>query len=142
MKVGDILRSKGATVHTVSPDDKIATAVSVLNDKNIGAVVVKDGADNVVGILSERDVVRRLGREGAAVLSAPVKSCMTSDPVTCGVDATVDEILGRMTERRVRHMPVVNGGELVGLVSIGDVVKRKIDETEQEAAALRDYITS
>ncbi|MFQ5564188.1 MAG: CBS domain-containing protein [Parvularculaceae bacterium] len=142
MKIAEILRSKGATVHAVSADDKISEAVKLLNEHNIGAVVVKNANDEPLGILSERDVVRRLGKDGASVLSLPVKSCMTSDPVTCGIDAKVDEILACMTERRIRHIPVVNGDKLIGLISIGDVVKRKIEESEQEAAALREYITS
>lgn len=142
MKVENILQSKGVDVFSVRPDDKIKQAVSVLNDKNIGAVIVKDASQNVVGILSERDIVRHMGVRGADALSMDVSECMTPDPITCGPEATVDEVMGLMTQRRIRHMPIVDGNGLIGVISIGDVVKRKINEAEQEAAALRDYISS
>ncbi len=142
MKAKHILQSKGAEVFAVSPDDTIAAAVSVLNDKNIGAVVVRDNRGEAVGILSERDVVRRLKTQGADVLASPVSACMTANVVSCQLADTIDELMSKMTKRRIRHVPVVEKGALVGLVSIGDVVKHKIEITEQEAAALRDYITS
>jgi CBS domain-containing protein len=142
MKVVNILQSKGAEVFAVSEVDTIGDAVALLNDKNIGAVVVKDGAGAVSGILSERDIVRRLKSHGPAMLSAPVKDCMTRAPHTCKPDDTIDDLMGVMTEKRVRHLPVVNGGKLMGLVSIGDVVKRKIEEIEREAAELKQYISS
>ncbi len=142
MKVSEILRSKGDAIYSVSPDQRISDAVSLLNEKNIGAVVVKDDAGKPVGILSERDIVRKLGKEGAGVLSVMVSLCMTPDPVTCGNEATLDEVLNLMTKRRIRHMPVVFESNLVGIVTIGDVVKRKIDLAEQEAASLREYIAS
>ena len=140
MKVENILQAKGVDVFSVRPEDKIAQAVSVLNDKNIGAVIVRDGAQNVVGILSERDIVRKMGAHGGDALSMSVSDCMTPDPITCGPEATVDEVMGLMTQRRIRHMPIVDGNGLVGVISIGDVVKRKIDEAEQEAQALKEYI--
>ncbi len=142
MKVEQILSAKGTDVFAVRADDKISDAVSVLNDRNIGAVVVKDGGDNVVGILSERDIVRRVGENGNAALEMRIKDCMTKDPITCGRETTVDELMSKMTERRIRHMPIMEDGKLIGLVSIGDVVKRKIDQAEQEAEALKDYIAS
>ncbi|MBI1364371.1 MAG: CBS domain-containing protein [Alphaproteobacteria bacterium] len=141
MKVDQILQTKGAEVFAVSGDAKISEAVDILHDKNIGAVVVRDGG-KVAGILSERDIVRRLKREGAAVLDRRVRDCMTAEVKTCGLSATVDELMGEMTRRRIRHIPVIENGELVGLVSIGDVVKRKIEEAEQEAQALKEYIAS
>ena len=142
MKVEQILAAKGTEVYAVRADDRVTDAVNMLNDKNIGAVIVKDASDKVVGILSERDVVRRIGKAGADALSMRISDCMTPDPVCSGCETTVDELMAKMTERRIRHMPIVEDGELVGLVSIGDVVKRKIDEAEQEAQALKDYIAS
>ena len=140
MKVEQILRVKGTGVFAVRPDDSIAEAVDVLNDKNIGAVVVRDDGGAVVGILSERDIVRRLGRHGSEALGMKVSECMTGEVHTCELEASVDELMAMMTDRRVRHLPVTEGGQVVGVVSIGDVVKRKIEEAEQEAAALKEYI--
>ena len=142
MQVEMILQSKGVVVHTIVESDRVADAVRVLNERNIGAVVVTDESGAVSGILSERDVVRNLQGDGAALMFKPVSAIMTPKPVTCGPGATVDELMHLMTKRRIRHVPVVEDGKLVGLVSIGDVVKRKIAETEEEAAALRNYIAS
>ena len=142
MKVEQILQSKGAEVYAVRPGDSIAEAVGVLNDKNIGAVVVRDPSGKVVGILSERDVVRRLGKHGADAMSLRVSDCMTGDVHTCSPESSLDELMSMMTRKRIRHLPVTAGGRIVGVVSIGDVVKRKIEETEQEAAALKEYISS
>jgi CBS domain-containing protein len=141
MRVEHILQSKGAQVFSVSGDATLSEAVQMLNDKNIGAVVVKSG-EKVMGILSERDIVRQLKKGGVAALQEKVKTCMTVDISTCGLDTTLDELMTEMTVRRIRHIPVVEAGSLVGIVSIGDVVKRKIENVEQEAAALRDYIAS
>ena len=96
----------------------------------------------VAGILSERDIVRHLGKDWAALAGKPVSEVMTKDVVTMSRRATVAEVMERMTERRIRHLPIVDNGELVGIVSIGDVVKRKIEEAEQEATALKEYIAS
>ncbi len=142
MKVEQILQAKGADVFAVSDADSIAEAVSVLNDKNIGAVVVKDQSGGVVGILSERDIVRRLGANGPEALNMRVADCMTPKPYTCSPEATIDDVMGQMTEKRIRHLPVTSDGALVGVVSIGDVVKRKIENAEQEAAALKEYIAT
>jgi CBS domain-containing protein len=142
MKVEQILQSKGVEVYAVSENQTIGEAVSVLDDKNIGAVVVKDGRGVVSGILSERDVVRRLRAEGSQLLAKRVGDCMTKDPLTCSMHHSIDDVMSVMTKRRVRHLPVVDGDRLVGLVSIGDVVKRKIEDAEREAAALKDYIAS
>lgn len=141
MQVENILQSKGRAVHTVSADTSLADAVDMLTERRIGAVVVLDGK-RVVGILSERDIVRHLGRDWAALAVRPVRDVMTSAVVTTGRYATIAQIMEQMTQRRIRHVPVVEGGELVGIVSIGDVVKRKIEETEQEATALKEYIAS
>lgn len=142
MKVEQILQSKGTEVYAVSEDAAIAEAVAILNDKNIGAVLVRDSKDGIAGILSERDVVRRLGDKGADALSLKVKDCMTQDPFTCSPDASVDDLMAQMTEKRVRHLPVMNDGKILGVVSIGDVVKRKIEQAEKEAEALKEYIAS
>lgn len=142
MKVEHILQTKGADVFSVTSDDKITDAVSLLNEKNIGAVIVRDKKGAVVGILSERDIVRRLGQHGAKVMELKVSECMTPEPYTCCPDATLDDLMAQMTEKRIRHLPVTNGDKIIGVVSIGDVVKRKIEEAEQEAAALKEYIAS
>lgn len=142
MKVEQILQAKGADIFAVGPDDNITDAVSLLNDKNIGAVIVRGGKGDVVGILSERDIVRRLGERGADALNMKVSDCMTSNVFTCSVDASVDELMAKMTEKRIRHLPVTKDNQIVGVVSIGDVVKRKIEQAEQEAAALKEYIAT
>lgn len=142
MKVDRILQSKGSEVFAVGEASTVSEAVNILCEKNIGAVVVKDDRGGVVGILSERDIVLRLKKEGGAVLSAKVSACMTRNPVTCSPEDSLDDLMAIMTRRRIRHIPVMRNSRLVGLVSIGDVVKRKIEETEQEAAALKDYIAS
>ena len=141
MQVENILQSKGRSVTTVTAGSTIAEAVELLNTKKIGAVVVVDGK-KVVGILSERDVVRHLGKDWAALAGRPVSDVMTKAVVSVSRFATVADVMERMTEKRIRHMPIVENGELVGIVSIGDVVKRKIEETEQEATALKEYIAS
>lgn len=140
MKVIDILRTKGGDVFAVVASMTMKEAVDVLGEKNIGAVIVKDEQGRVAGILSERDVVRRIRTEGPAVLMRPIADCMTPSPITCGPDTTLDEVLSKMTDRRIRHLPVIQDGRLIGVISIGDVVKCKIDNAEREAAALREYI--
>ena len=141
MQVENILQSKGRAVTTVTAGSTIAEAVTLLNTKKIGAVVVVDGK-RVVGILSERDVVRHLGTDWAALANRPVSDVMTKYVVSVSRFETVADVMERMSEKRIRHMPIVENGELVGIVSIGDVVKRKIEETEQEATALKEYIAS
>ncbi|MEQ1901977.1 MAG: CBS domain-containing protein [Devosia sp.] len=141
MQVETILQSKGCAVHTVAARATIAEAVEILNRNRIGAVVVTDGG-KVAGILSERDIVRHLGADWNALSQRPVSEVMTSNVITVTRTASVAELMESMTTHRVRHMPVVDGGDLVGIVSIGDVVKRKIEETEQEALALKEYIAS
>jgi CBS domain-containing protein len=142
VKVEHILQTKGADVFAVSGATTVKDAVDLLGEKNIGAVVVKDERGGVAGIFSERDVVRRLKSEGAGVLGRPVSDCMTPNPLTCTTETDLDELMSTMTNRRVRHIPVVEKGRLVGIVSIGDVVKRKIDSAEREAAMLKEYIAS
>jgi len=141
MLVDTILQTKGTAVHTLPDTSRLADAVVALNRHNIGAVVITGAAGTIAGILSERDIVRRLGSDASA-LDLPVSECMSRNLVTCTRDTTVADVMERMTRHRIRHMPVVENGEMVGIISIGDVVKRKIEETEQEAAALREYIAS
>ncbi|MBI4920381.1 MAG: CBS domain-containing protein [Devosia nanyangense] len=141
MQVETILQSKGRAVTTVSTRATIAEAVDLLNTQRIGAVVVMDGT-KVVGILSERDIVRHLGKDWASLATRPVSEVMTRNVVITSSKASIADLMERMTEHRIRHIPVVEAGELVGIVSIGDVVKRKIEETEQEAIALKEYIAS
>lgn len=142
MTVENILSSKGGTVFTVQDDARVSDAVEVLNTQNIGVVVVVDAKGAPTGILSERDIIRRLTSDTATILLSPVSKCMTPKPVTCTPQTTVDEAMQTMSSRRIRHLPVVEEGTLAGLISIGDVVKRKIAQSEEEAAALRDYIAS
>lgn len=142
MRIGDILDEKGGDVFTLSESALVADAVDVLGENNIGVVVITGADGGVVGILSERDIVRRLREHGATAIETGLSKCMTRDPFTCSRDVGLDEVMGTMSKRRIRHMPVVESGKLLGLVSIGDIVKRKIEQTEREAAALRDYIAS
>jgi CBS domain-containing protein len=139
MNIALILSSKGGDVVTVSCDTLVGDAVGLLAERRIGALpVMKD--ERVVGIMSERDVIYCLRRDGAAILDWPVERVMTSPIFTAEPDMPVLAGLSLMTERRVRHLPVVDGDRLVGLVSIGDLVKYRMDKIEEEAAALRDYI--
>jgi CBS domain-containing protein len=142
MQVDTILQSKGSAVITVAADAPISEAVAALNRHRIGAVVVLSGTGAVAGILSERDVVRNLGDNPAALLGRPVSDIMTTRVITCAPMTAVADLMEQMTRHRIRHIPIVEDGALVGIVSIGDVVKRKIEEAEQEATALREYIAS
>jgi CBS domain-containing protein len=139
MNIEAILRNKGGEVVTVACDTPVGEAVGLLAERRIGALpVMKEG--KVTGIMSERDVVYRLSSDGAAMLDWPVERVMTSPAITVEPGMPVLAGLSLMTERRIRHLPVVEGGRLVGLVSIGDLVKYRMDRIEEEAAALRDYI--
>jgi CBS domain-containing protein len=140
MLVAQILKHKGDAVFTVSPGTLVAEAAELLHSRQVGAVVVTGEDDRVVGILSERDVVRLVVQQGAAALQAPVSSCMTADVLFAAPSETVDSLLSRMTDRRIRHLPVCAAERLVGIVSIGDLVKWKIAETEEAAEELKAYI--
>jgi CBS domain-containing protein len=142
MLVSQILREKGDVVFTVSPTETLAQAAELLHERKVGALVVLDGEGAVAGIVSERDLVRVLATLGAAGLERPVAACMTVDVIYADPAETVDELMARMTDRRVRHLPVLKDGRLAGLVSIGDLVKRKIAETEAEAKELKAYIAA
>jgi CBS domain-containing protein len=141
MQVETILQSKGREVTTITSRAPIRDAVDLLNRHRIGAVVVVDNG-KVTGILSERDVVRHLGDDWNSLAQKPVAEVMTRNVITAAPASTVADLMERMTEHRIRHMPIVEGDTLVGIVSIGDVVKRKIEEAEQEASALKQYIAS
>jgi CBS domain-containing protein len=140
MLVSQILKHKGSAVYTCSPLETVAAAAAVLHSRRVGALVVMDEADRVVGILSERDVVRVIAQQGHMGLSAAVSSCMTRGVIYASPTETVAELMTRMTDRRVRHLPVCEGERLLGVVSIGDLVKTKIAETEAEAEELKAYI--
>lgn len=140
MRIADVLRNKGAAVVTINPDATVGELLAGLAEQNIGAMVVV-GAEGVVGIVSERDVVRQLHTYGASVLSRPVVKIMSTTVATCTKSDTVDKISVLMTENRVRHVPVLDGKKLIGIVSIGDVVKSRMGELEAEQQQLQSYIT-
>ena len=142
MKIESILRGKGDQVVSVSPDDDACGIARTLARHRIGAVLVRDGAGGVLGIVSERDIVRAMARPGEDTGKLPAGSLMTRELVTVTPDATVLDALSLMTESRVRHLPVMVQGRLAGLVSIGDLVKARLGEVEHEAEALRSYVTS
>ena len=139
MTVRAILDSKGHQIQSVEPDTKLSAAIRVLSEKKIGAVLAMSKG-RIEGILSERDIVRAVAEHGAAALSMPVGQVMTREVATCGEDDTCASIMEQMTQRKFRHLPVMNKGEMVGLISIGDVVKQRVVEIEQESEAMRDYI--
>lgn len=141
MHVSAILGDKGGAVFSVSSADEVSIAVSMLSDKRIGAVLVVD-SDKISGVLSERDVVNAIARAGSSVLSRPIKEFMTTDVVTCRMEDTIDHLMSLMTQRRIRHLPVMEDGRLVGMISIGDVVKFRMAEAEAETDALKSYIAS
>jgi len=144
MNVKAILAAKklGGDIISIEPTADLATAAKLLSKHRIGSVVILGAGERLVGILSERDIVRALSEQGAGALALPVGQVMTRDVATCGEDDTVASIMERMTAGRFRHMPVVANGRPVGVISIGDVVKQRVDEIEGEAQAMRDYIRS
>ena len=139
MRIADVLRTKGSAVATIDQDVPVSELLRALAEHNVGAIVVV-GAGGVAGIVSERDVVRRLHESGADLLSSPVSAIMTTDVFTCSPTDTVDSLTVVMTERRFRHVPVLSDGQLVGIVSIGDVVKSRIGQLEQSQDQLQAYI--
>jgi CBS domain-containing protein len=142
MLVSQILKDKGDLVFTASPQETIGAAAALLHSRRVGAMVIVDASDAVVGILSERDIVRAVAELGAPALTQPISSCMSRDVVFATPGETVQVLLERMTDRRMRHLPVIKDGRLVGIVSIGDLVKSKIAETEAEAENLKAYISA
>jgi CBS domain-containing protein len=140
MNVKTILSLKGSHVTTIDPTETLEAAVAILAKHRIGALVVLGADQRVIGILSERDIVRALAELGAGALTTPLAQVMTRKVVTCGEAETVGAIMERMTTGKFRHVPVLEQDRLVGIVSIGDVVKHRLSEIEHESAALRDYI--
>ena len=140
MRIADVLRNKGASVATITPETSVAGLLTELTVHNIGAMVVVS-PDGLAGIVSERDVVRKLHELGSDILRRPVSDIMTTLVVTCTPDDSVDRLNALMTENRVRHVPVVVNGRLAGIVSIGDVVKTRMEELEAQQEQLQAYIT-
>jgi CBS domain-containing protein len=141
VNLADILRHKGGDVWTIAPGDSVSTLLGMLADHNVGALLVADG-ERVAGIVSERDVVRRIAERGPDVLDAAVRDIMTTSVVSCSSADSLDSIAETMTERRVRHMPVIDDGRLVGVISIGDVVSARMRQLAKDREQLEQYITS
>lgn len=142
MNVAGILKVKGNNVITADPSDSISAVSKILGEKRIGAVLIVDGSGKLCGVLSERDIVRGLCESGDGCLKLLARDLMTADLVTTKPSETIDNVMALMTEKRIRHLPVLDDGSLAGFISIGDVVKSRMDEVEREAAALRDYIAT
>lgn len=142
MFVSDILAQKGGLVFTVSPGTTVAQAAQHLSTRRIGSVLVMDGTNTIAGIVSERDLVRAMARHGGDALDLEVRQVMTRDVVTCHPDDPIERVMGLMTAGRFRHLPVEDRGELIGLISIGDVVKARLEETQHETEALKAYIVA
>jgi CBS domain-containing protein len=141
MLVSQLLKTKGDLVFTAAPTETVAAIAALLLARRVGALVVQD-AERVVGIVSERDIVRIVAELGGAALERPVADCMTRDVLFADPGETVDDLMARMTDRRVRHLPVCRDERLVGILSIGDLVKWKISEVEAEASGLKAYIAT
>ena len=139
MLIAEILKTKGAGVFTAEPSMRLDAAIRELDSRGVGALVVCEG-ETVAGILSERDLVRAVSRDGPRALERQVADYMTADVVFAEPGETVDALMGRMTDRRIRHLPVMSEGRLAGVVSIGDLVKTQIAEATQEAESLKSYI--
>ena len=142
MFVSDILAQKGGLVFTVTPGTSVAQLSQQLSARRIGSMLVLDGEGGVAGIVSERDLVRALASHGAKAMELEARQVMTRDVVTCDPDDSIDQVMQTMTSGRFRHLPVVRHGELLGLVSIGDVVKARLEEAKHETEALKAYIVA
>jgi CBS domain-containing protein len=140
--VSQILKDKGDLVFTAGPGETVGAVAALLHSRRVGAMVVVDDSHLVIGIVSERDIVRAVASDGPTALNRPVEHWMTRDVVFASPSETVDSLLGRMTDRRIRHLPVIRDGRLAGIVSIGDLVKHKISEVEAEADGLKAYIAA
>jgi CBS domain-containing protein len=141
MRIRDVLRTKGDDVATVSPEATVAALLDRLAERRVGAMVVQNADQSLVGIVSERDVVRALHADGAALLDLPVARIMTAEVTTCAPTDSIEHVMRLMTEQRVRHVPVLAHGRLAGIVSIGDVVKSRIDDLQSTTKHLESYIT-
>jgi len=142
MTVSTILADKGRDIVTIDPSANLAAAAQLLTEKRIGAALILGPDHRVVGIISERDIVRALAERGAAVLADPVSQTMTRKVETCNEREPISSIMQRMTDGKFRHVPVVDQGRVVGIVSIGDVVKHRVQQMERESAQMREYILS
>ncbi len=142
MIVSQILREKGHDVYTVFKEISVKEVLTLLAEKRIGAVVVTDQADAAEGIISERDVVRGLAQHGSSILDKKVEELMTKNVITHGLDDHIDDLMQEMSKSRIRHLPILDDGKLVGVISIGDVVKNRVEELEAEGNMLRDYIAT
>ncbi len=142
MILAELMRGKSNEVIKIKANDCIADAATALTDNKIGALLVEDQSSNIVGILSERDIVGGMGPHGADLHDVSVSELMTADLIKCSPDDTVLEAMAMMTDRRIRHLPVYDGDEFIGFVSIGDLVKCRISEVQAEAEAMRQYISS
>ncbi len=142
MNVASLLKAKGRAVATARPETTLSQIAGQLAEKSIGAIVIVDERDEVIGIVSERDVVRACATNGAEALTRPASEVMTRNVVSCSEDRTVEQLMETMTKGRFRHVPVVENGKLVGIISIGDVVKNHIAEVEMEVSAMRDYLAT
>jgi CBS domain-containing protein len=141
MRIADLLRKKGSAVATVTPETTVTTLLTGLAENNVGAMVVVAPDGSIAGIVSERDVVRRLNEHGPGLLDGPVSEIMTKLVASCGPDDSVDQLSVLMTERRIRHVPVLANGRLAGIISIGDVVKNRMEELEKSQEQLEAYIS-
>lgn len=142
MKVSTILKEKGGKVITLEGRTSLEDAIVALARERIGAVVILDSREQIAGVFSERDAIRAIAEEGASALSKPISELMTRKVVSCSMEDTLDQLLEKMTQGRFRHLPIVEGGRLAGIISIGDVVKHKIASSESEAEAMREYIST
>lgn len=142
MKVREILDVKGRQVHSIGPDQSVLDAVASLMEHRIGALLVRDATGAVVGLISERDVLRECLHRGAALATIPVREAMTRDLIVCVPDDEIDYAMGIVTDRRVRHLPVMDGEAVAGMISIGDLVKASLDAAQYENRYLREYITA
>jgi CBS domain-containing protein len=139
MLVSDILKAKGSTVVTAPPSLSVTDALAILTEKGIGSILIVEGGA-IAGIISERDIVRALARRGTGCLQGPVSGLMTAKVVTCAPEQSIAEVMAIMTEGRFRHVPVVSEGRLAGMISIGDVVKWRLEETEEEVRQMTAYV--
>jgi CBS domain-containing protein len=142
MLVLDLIKEKGAGVITTRPATTVSEVANIMASKRIGAVVVTDLDDKVVGIISERDIVNGLSKSGVNLLKLPVSDVMTRDVFTCATTEDVNQLRREMVTRRARHIPIVEDGKLIGIISMGDIVKNRLDELEDETQQMRDYIAT
>jgi len=142
MLIANVLQGKGADVHTLPASATLQQAAEELHTRRVGALVVIDGEGALIGVFSERDLVREVARRGTVALSTEVGAAMTRNVITAHLNETIDHCLGRMTDRRIRHLPVLEAERLIGIVSIGDLVKHRIAAAEAESAAMQAYIAA